>query len=59
MGAEIIGHVKSPKGKEYEVKYDSSSRDVYVSYAGGSKCREKASSAAHAMRIAEAFLHDK
>lgn len=59
MGAEVIGHVKSPKGREYEVKWDASSHDVYVSYAGGLKCREKASSAAHAMRIAEASLHDK
>ena len=59
MSAEVIGHVKSPKGKDYEVKWDPASRDVYVSYAGSSKCREKASSAAHAMRIAEAFLHDK
>ena len=59
MAAEVIGHVKSGKHKEYEVKWDSSSHDVYVSYAGVSKCRDKASSAAHAMHIAEAYLHDK
>ena len=59
MGAEVIGHVKSPKGKDYEVKWDPYGHEVYVSYGGVSKCREKASSAAQAMRIAEAFLHDK
>ena len=59
MAAQVIGHVKSPRGKEYEVKWDPSSRDVYVSYAGGSKCREKADSASQAMSIAEAFLDDK
>ena len=59
MSAEVIGSVRSPKGRQYEVKWDPSSHDVYVSYAGVSKCHEKASSAAHAMRIAEAFLHNK
>lgn len=60
MGAEVIGHVKSGKTrKDYEVKWDASSQDVIVSYAGWSRCREKANGAAHAMRIAEAYLHDK
>jgi hypothetical protein len=59
MAAEIIGHVKSGSGREYEVKWDSSGHEVYVSYAGWSRCREKANSASHAMHIAEAFLHDK
>lgn len=59
MSGEAIGRVKSPRGKEYEVKWDPASHDVYVSYAGVSKCREKASSAAHAMRVAEAYLYDK
>lgn len=60
MGAEVIGHVTSGKSrKDYEVKWDAASKDVYVSYAGWSRCRERGDSAAHAMRIAEAYLHDK
>lgn len=60
MGTEIIGHVTSGKTRnQYTVKWDAASRDVYVSYAGWSRCREKADTAAHAMRIAEAYLYDK
>lgn len=58
MATQIIGRVKSPKGKSYEVKWDSSSKDVYVSYAGWSSCG-KASSASDAMRKAEAFVYNK
>lgn len=58
MAAEVIGRVKSGKGQSYEVKWDSSSRDVYVSYAGWSACG-KASSAGEAMRKAEAYLYNK
>ncbi len=58
MGASVIGRVKSGKGKTYEVKWDSSSKVVYVAYAGWTDCG-KASSAADAMRRAEAFLYNK
>jgi hypothetical protein len=58
MSAEKIGSVKSVSGKSYEVKWDSMSKDVYVSYAGWSHCG-KASSAGEAMRKAEAKLYNK
>lgn len=58
MSANVIGRVKSGAGKSFEVKWDSSSGEVYVSYAGWSFCG-KASSAGDAMRRAEAYLYDK
>ena len=58
MGAIVIGRVKSGKGKSYEVKWDQSSKDVYVSWAGWSHVG-KASSAGEAMTIAEAWLYNK
>ena len=58
MSAEVIGSVKSPKGKSYDVKWDHSSREVYVGYAG-STLIGKASSASEAMRKAEAWLYGK
>lgn len=58
MSATIIGTVKSGKGKSYEVKWDQSSRDVYVSYAGWTDVG-KASSANEAMNKAEAWLYNK
>jgi hypothetical protein len=58
VSAEVIGRVKSGSGKSYEVKWDSSSKDVYVAYAGWTSCGQ-ASSAGDAMRKAEAFLYDK
>lgn len=58
MAAEKIGWVKSGSGKSYEVKWDSMSRDVYVSYAGWTHCG-KASSAGEAMRRAEAKVYNK
>jgi Tfp pilus assembly protein PilV len=58
MSAEIIGRVKAGSGKSYEVKWDSSNREVYVSCSGWSACG-KASSAGDAMRKAEAFLYNK
>ena len=59
MSAHLIGHAKARSGKEYEVKWDSSSGEVYVSYAGWSKCREKAKNPQQAMDIAEVYLRDK
>lgn len=59
MSAKEIGSVTSGKTKNtYKVKWDSSSHEVYVSYAGGSGCG-KASSAGDAMHRAEAYLYDK
>jgi len=58
MAASVIGRVKSGKGKTYEVKWDQSSRDVYVAYAGWSHVG-KASSANEAMNKAEAYLYNK
>jgi len=58
MSAQLIGRVKSGSGKSYEVKWDASSHEVYVSYAGWSFCG-KAGSAGDAMRMAEAYLFDK
>ena len=58
MVATIIGKVKSGKGKNYEVKWDQASRDIYVSWAGWSHVG-KASSANEAMNKAEAWLYNK
>ena len=58
MSAAVISRVKSEKGKSYEVKWDSSSKDVYVAYAGWTQCG-KAYSAGEAMNKAEAFLYNK
>lgn len=38
MAAQVIGSVKSGSGKTYQVKWDSVSNDVYVSYAGWTSC---------------------
>jgi len=59
MTAEVLGRVKGGgSGKSYEVKWDPRTKDIYVSYAGWTKCGS-ASSAGEAMRKAEAFVYDK
>jgi hypothetical protein len=58
MSAQIIGRVKSSKGHSYEVKWDSFSHDVYVSYAGWTNVG-KAYSASEAMNKSEAYLYNK
>lgn len=59
MSAEKIGSVKSGNSKKsFDVKWDQSSRDVYVSWAGWTSVG-KASSAREAMNKAEAYLYDK
>jgi hypothetical protein len=58
MASELLGTVKSGSGKSYQVKWDSASKDVYVSYAGWSSCG-KAQSAGDAMRKAEAYVYNK
>ncbi len=58
MAAQVIGSVKSGSGKSYQVKWDSMSKDVYVSYTGWSSCG-RAQSAGDAMGKAEAYVYDK
>ncbi len=59
MSAEKIGSVKSGKSqKSFDVKWDQSNRDVYVSWAGWTNVG-KASSAREAMNKAEAYLYSK
>lgn len=58
MAATVIGRVKSGKGSCYEVKWNQTNRDVYVSYAGWSHIG-KASSANEAMNKAEAWVYNK
>lgn len=58
MSATQIGRVKSGSGKSYEVKWDSASHEVYVSYSGWTLIG-KASSAGDAMSKAEAWLYNK
>lgn len=58
MSATVIGKVKSGSKKDFEVKWDAGSKDVYVSYAGWSHVG-KASSAGEAMTKAEAWLYNK
>lgn len=48
MEATVIGKVKSGSGKAFEVKWNQSNRDVYVSWAGLTHIG-KASSANEAM----------
>jgi len=34
MTASVIGSVTSGSGKKYDIKYDESSKDIYINYAG-------------------------
>ena len=58
MSATVIGRVKSSSFKSYEVKWDSASKDAYVSYAGWTSLG-KAYFAGEAMNKAEVFLYNK
>ena len=58
MAATVIGRIKSGKSKSYEVKWEQSSRNVYVSWGGWSLVG-KTSSANEAMNKAEAWLYNK
>jgi len=59
MPATVIGSVKSGKSKKsFQVKWDESSKDVYVSYAGWTRIGT-ASSASDAMKKGEAWLYNK
>lgn len=59
MALTDIGKVRGGKsGKNYSVYWDSSSKDIYVGYAGRSHAGN-ASSAQDAMHKAEAWVYDK
>jgi hypothetical protein len=58
VSAQVIGTVRSGSKKSYEVKWNSMTHEVYVSYSSWSLVG-KAVSAGDAMRLAEAWLHDK
>lgn len=58
MSLSVIGRVKSGGGKSFEVKWSSTSKEVYVSYAGWTYIGQ-ASSAREAMEKAEAWLYNK
>ena len=53
-----LGTVKTARGNLYTVRWDPHSREVYVSYAGGTYVG-KAGTAAEAMSRAEAWLYNK
>jgi hypothetical protein len=57
MAAKKIGTVKSGSGKIHTVEWDPYTHDVYID--GGYIYIGKASSAADAMRMAEAYLYNK
>jgi hypothetical protein len=60
MAGQTIGSVRTGKtGKTCDVSWHSTSGEVYVAYAGWTKCPKKAYSARDAMQVAEAFLYDK
>lgn len=58
MSAQKIGQVRAGSGKFYDVKWESRSHEVYVSWGGWTRVGE-AMSAGDAMRLAEAWLYDK
>jgi len=58
MSATVIGRVKSSSGKTYEVKWDPTTKEAYVSYAGWTSIGT-ASSSGDAMRKAEAWLYNR
>jgi len=56
--SSVIGTVTSGSGKHIEVKWSQTSKEVYVHYAGWTYVAH-ASSAAEAMKKAEAWLYNK
>ena len=58
MALEKLGRAKAGSGKSFEVFWDPSSKQVYVGYAGRTGIG-KATSAGHAMNMAEAWLASK
>lgn len=59
MAAVFIGKVKSGAGRFYDVRWNSSNGDVYVSWCGGTKVPGRANSASQAANMAEVFLRGK
>ena len=58
MSLTVIGKVKSGKGKNIEVFWNQSDKEVYVGWAGRTSIG-KANSANEAMNKAEAWLYNK
>lgn len=58
MAVEKLGRAKSGSRRSFELFWNPASRDVYVGW-GGKTNIGKATSAAHAMRMAEAWLASK
>lgn len=58
MPNPTIGWVKSPKGKSFQVAWNRTTGETYVSYAGWSYVG-KAYTPADAMTKAEAWLYNK
>lgn len=58
MSSSVIGSVRSGGGKSIEVKWSHTSKQVYVAYSGWTYIGH-ASSAAEAMRKAEAWLYNR
>lgn len=59
MASEKIGKITSGRNRNiYTVKWNSSTRDVYVHY-WGDKFIGKADSVTQAMNMAEGYLRDK
>lgn len=60
MGSEKIGKVKGgSSGKQFDVRWDPSSKEVYIDGDWGRAFVDKASSASEAMRKAEAWAYQK
>ena len=59
MASEKIGRVKGGSGKEYEVRWDSSNKEIYIDGPWGRAFVDKANSAGEAMRKAEAWAYSK
>lgn len=55
MSTVLLGRVKSPSGKSYEVKWDPNNHDLYI---GGNHVG-KASTPTEAMQKAEAWAYNK
>lgn len=58
MALEKLGRAKAGSGKSFEVFWNPSDKRVYVGW-GGRTDIGKATSAAHAMRMADAWLARK
>ena len=58
MSSSIIGRVKTGSGKSVEVKWNQTSKEIYIGYAGWTFVGH-ANSASEAMRKAEAWLYNK